>query len=183
MNREIQLLTVLVVVASLIVGASAFTTGSVERSSSVDVVADNSGLIGLEDGTSGDLVYTNSTNALEIDFSQGGGSGVNTAAHFELGNPTDATNQSAFNITNNDASEHDITVEYTGVTESSDTDANIQFQIYDSSGSSVGTLSEESTSATITNAAAGSTYHVVVVVDTYGLDTNADLSGTLNVSV
>lgn len=184
MKREIQLLTVLVVVASLIVGASAFTTGSVERSSSVNVVSDNSGLIGLEDGTSGDLVYMNTSNALAIDFTQGSGSGVNTAAHFELGNPSDPTNQSAFNITNNDASTHDITVSYTGAGGTSDGDDNIQFQIYDSTGTQVGTtVSEESTSTTITGAASGNTYYVVVVVDTYGLDTTSDLSGTLNVSV
>lgn len=183
MNREIQLLTVLVVAASLIVGASAFTTGSVERTSSVNVVADSSGLIGLEDGTSGDLVYTNSTGALSIDFTQGGASGANSAARFKLGSTGDPANHSAFNITNNDATAHDITVEYTGAGGTSDADANLEFRIYDSTGTEVATVSEESTSATITGVASGATHHVVVVVNTHGLGSSSDLSGNLNVSV
>jgi len=183
MNRELQLLTVLVVSATLIVGASAFTTGSVERSSNVNVVADSSGLIGLADGTSGDLVYLNASDAIEIDFSNTGASGVNPSAQYELGNPADASNQSAFNITNNAGSAQDITIEYTGVSETTDADANIEFQIYDSSGTKVATVTEESTSATITGAGSGSTYHVVVVVNTHGLSSGNDLSGTVNVSV
>lgn len=183
MNREIQLLTVLVLAASLLVGASAFTTGSVERTSSVNVVTDSSGLIGLEDGTSGDLVYTNGTGALNVDFTRGGASGVNSAARFTLGSTSDPTNHSAFNITNNDATTHDITVEYTGAGGTSDPDANIEFRIYDGSGTKVAAVSEESTAATVTDVASGTTYHVVIVVDTYGLGSGSDLSGNLNVSV
>jgi len=163
-------------------GASAYTTGSVTRSSNVNVVSDDVGLIALSDGTSGGLVTQNSTGALAIDFTAGSANGVNTAAHFELGNPSDPTNQSAFNLSNLDTESHDLTVKYTGAGGTSDADANIKFQIYDSTGAQVGTVSEESTSTTITSAGSGSTYYVVIVVDTHGLDNTSDLSGTLEVS-
>lgn len=176
-------LIAVVMAASVVVGVSAYTSGSVDRTSNVNVVSDDVGLIGLEDGTSGSLVYQNSSGALEIDFARNGANGVNTEAHFELGNPSDPTNQSAFNITNNGGDTHDMTVEYTGAGGTADTDANIEFQIYDSSGTKVATVSEESTSATISGVSSGATHYVVIVVDTHELSTSADLSGTLKVSV
>lgn len=182
MRLKIAGVAVVVIALLVTLGASAYTTGSVTRSSNVNVVTDDQGLIALSDGTSGGLVAQNSTGALAIDFTNGGASGVNTAAHFELGNPSDPTNQSAFNISNLDAETHDLTVTYSGAGGTSDTDANIQFQIYDSTGTQVATVSEESTSATITGASSGATYYVVIVVDTHGLDSTVDLSGTLEVS-
>lgn len=174
------MLVAIAITASL--GASAFTTGTVTRSSDVNVVTDDVGLIGLSDGTSGDLVTMNSTGALDINFTTSGADGVNTAAHFELGDPASPTTQTAFNVTNNDDTSHDLTIEYTGAGGTADADENIQFQVYNGTGSKVATVSEETTSQTITGAASGATYYVVVVVDTHGLDSTADLSGTLKIS-
>ncbi|WP_254534839.1 hypothetical protein [Halomarina litorea] len=171
---------VLIIVAATL-GASAYTSGTVERSSNVNVVNDDTGLLALADGTSGPLVFQNASGALEIDFTKGGAGGVNAESHYELGNPSDAINQSAFKISNLDAESHDITVSYTGAG-AGDADANIEFQIYDSSNTQVATISEESTSDTITGAAAGATYYVVIVVDTNGVTSSTDLSGTLTVS-
>lgn len=182
MRTKIAVVAMIVIAATATLGVSAYTTGEVTRDSNVNVVTDDKGLIALSDGTSGGLVAQNSTGALNIDFTAGGASGVNTAAHFELGNPSDPTNQSAFNISNLDAESHDLTVSYTGAGGTSDADANMEFQIYDSAGTQVGTVSEESTSATISGASSGATYYVVIVVDTKGLDSTADLSGTLKVS-
>jgi len=182
MQTRVLTVAMVVIAISAAVGMSAYTTGNVTRSSNVDVVTDDKGLIGLEDGTSGGLVTQNNSGALNVDFTGGGGNGANPSAHFELGNPNDANNQSAFNITNNGAESHDLTIEYTGVSETMDADANIQFQVYDSTGASAATVSEESTSATINGVASGTTHYVVIVVDTNGLDSTADLSGTLKVS-
>lgn len=182
MKRSIQLLTVLAVVASLIVGASAFTTGSVDRASSMNVTADDAGLIGLEDGTSGNLVYQNDAGQLEIDFTNGSADGVNDEAHYELGNPGNATNQNAFSITNNDDEQHTMSVEYTGASQSESPDENMQFQVYNNTGDLVTTVSEENTVQTF-DATSGETHYVVLVIDTYGADTSDDFSGTLNVSV
>jgi hypothetical protein len=182
-KHKIGVFVIALVVLSTAVAATAFTSGSVERQANVNVVSDDAGLIGLSDGTSGDLVYQNSTGALDIDFTAGTANGANTEGHFELGNPSDAPNQSAFNVTNNDAEAHDMTFDYTlDGSEGQDTDANIEFQIYDSTGTQVGTISEESGTFT-QNVASGDTLYVVVVVDTHGLDDTADLSGTLDVSV
>ena len=181
MRRKFTVLAVAFIAISATLGASAYTTGSVSRSANISVVNDDVGLIALSDGTSGPLVFQNASGALEIDFTKGGASGVNTASHYELGNPADAVNQSAFNITNNDAEAHDLTISYTGAA-LGDADANIEFTVYDSSGAVAATVSEESTSATISGAAAGSTYYVVIVVDTYGVQSGTNLSGTLKVS-
>lgn len=182
MRIKLAAVAMVVIAITATLGASAFTTGSVDRSSSVNVVNDDTGLLALSDGTSGGLVYQNASGALEIDFTKGGASGVNTEATFTLGNTADPTNQSAFNISNLDAESHDLTVEYAGAGGTSDADANLQFNIYNSTGSNIATVSEETTSATITGAASGATYYVVITVDTHGLDSTADLSGTLKVS-
>ena len=181
MRYKIAGVTMAVIIVAAALGASAYTSGTVERSSNVNVVSDDAGLIALEDGTSGDLVYMKSSGELGIDFTQGGAGGVNPEARYELGNPSDATNQSAFNITNLDAESHDLTVSYTGAGAGDGSD-NIQFQIYNSTGSQVALVSEESTSAKLSGVASGNTHYVVLVVDTHGVTNTTDLSGTLKVS-
>ena len=170
------------VIASAAIGATAYTTGSVDRQSNVNVVSDDQGLIALEDGTSGNLVQQNASGALTIDFTRNGASGVNTASHYELGDPNNGNVSTAFNITNLDGVSHDLTVSYTGATDGGDGDANIQFQIYDGSNTKVATVSEETTSATISGVGSGTTHYVVMVVDTHGVSDTSDLSGTLTVS-
>ena len=184
MRIKIAALALAVIAISATLGASAYTTGNVSRSASIDVVSDDVGLIALSDGTSGDLVTQASNGKLAIDFTRGGGGGVNTDASYELGNPSDPVNHTAFNISNLDAETHDLTVEYTGVDAGAvgDGTANIQYQVYDASGTQVATVSEESTSATISGVSSGSTLYVVMVIDTTGLTTTTSLSGTLTVS-
>lgn len=181
MKLKIAGITMALVVVAAALGASAYTSGTVERSSNVNVVNDDQGLLALSDGTSGDLVFQNDSGALEIDFTKGGAGGVNVESHYELGNPSDPTNQTAFNISNLDAESHDITVEYTGAGATGG-DENIQFQIYNSTGSQVALVSEETTSDTLTAVGSGETHYVVIVVDTHGVDNSTDLSGTLKVS-
>lgn len=173
-----------VIAVSAMLGASAYTTGTVSRSATIDVVADDAGLIALSDGTSGDLVTQSSDGTLAIDFTRGGAGGVNVDASYELGNPSDPVNQTAFNISNLDAESHDLTIEYTGVDAAATGDgtANIQYQVYDSSGTQVAMVSEEDTSKTISSVASGDTLYVVMVIDTTGLTSSTSLSGTLTVS-
>jgi hypothetical protein len=182
MKYKIAGVSMMLIVAAATLGASAYTSASVERTSNVNVVNDDTGLLALEDGTSGPLVFQNSSGALEIDFTKGGAGGVNVESHYELGNPDDPTNQTAFNLTNLDAESHDVTFSYTGAN-AGDADENIQFQIYNSSGTPVATVSEESTSATLSGVSSAETHYVVLVVDTHGVGNTTDLSGTLEVSV
>lgn len=180
-NAKIGVLALVIVVASASFAATAFTTGSVDRQANVNVVNDDIGLIALADGTSGGLVFQNASGALEIDFTAGGAGGVNTAAHYELGDPSNANTSYAFNITNLDDESHDFTLSYSG-SDTEDGDSNIQFQVYNSTGAQVGIADEEGSSATLTGVASGQTHYVVIVVDTHGLTNSTDLSGTLTVS-
>ena len=180
MRLKITALLLAVVVVSATLGASAYTTGSLTRSSSVDVVSDTNGLIGLTDGTSGDLVYKDG-DSLAIDFSTSHATGANSNATFTLGNTSAATTSNAFQITNQDDVARDITVSYSTTDSTADdgTD-NLQFQIYNSSGTKVTTASEEAAASSI-SAASGETFYVVIVVDTNSLTSAADLSGELKV--
>jgi hypothetical protein len=54
--------------------------------------------------------------------------------------------------------------------------------VYESSGTPLGTVSEETTSQTFSGVSSGTTLYVVMVVDTNGVTNSTDLSGTMNVS-
>ena len=182
MKAKLAILAIVVLVASATLGAMAYTTGSVSRSVSADVVTDDTGLISLQAGQSG-LVYQKNSGALTVDFTnKATAGGVNVDAKFEIGDTANANSSYAFNVTNLDAESHDFTFDYSGTTNATtDTDPNIQFKVYDAAGNEVGMASEEGASGLVT-ISAGETVYVVVVVDTHGLDSTADLSGTLKIS-
>jgi hypothetical protein len=177
----------LLLVATVTFGASAFTAGTVDRQANIDVVADSNGLLALIDGNSGNLVYQDaSTEQLSVDFTEGTAGGANVNATFELGNPTDPTNSNAFKLENRDDETHQINVAYAGAT--TNTEENLNFSVYDTSGNIVGSVTEEGTTASFT-APAGNTFYVVVTVDTGGgaaatdLTSASDLSGELSFTI
>ncbi|ERH01105.1 MAG: hypothetical protein J07HN6_02737 [Halonotius sp. J07HN6] len=181
------LMASLLLVGTVSIGASAFTAATVERSANVDVVADNEGLLALTDGNSGNLVSQDgSTEQLGIDLESGTAAGANPNATFELGNPTGPTTSNAFTIKNQDNEQHQINVEYTGATTNGED--NLKFEIYDSTGASVGTVTEEGTAASF-KAPADKTFYTVVTVDTGGgsaatdLTSSSDLSGTISLTI
>ena len=176
----------IILVAGVSVGTSAFTTAAIDRQANVDVVADEAGLLGLTDGTSGELVFQNGEGQLGIDFTAGTAGGANTNALFELGNPDDPTNSQAFIITNNDVEDHVINTEYRANTTDATTEDNLKFEVYEGSGTLVDTISASGATASW-EATANTDYYVVVTVDTgYSSDLlgpDADLSGTLGFSI
>jgi len=181
------LMASLLLVGTVSVGASAFTAATVERSANVDVVADNNGLLALTDGNSGNLVSQDgSTEQLGIDLESGTADGANPNATFELGNPAAPTTSNAFTIENQDAEQHQINVKYTGA--DTNGEDNLKFEIYDSTNTSVGTVTEEGTTASFT-APATDTFYTVVTVDTGGgsaatdLTSASDLSGTISFTI
>lgn len=177
---KIGVLVVLVVVSSAAFAASANMTASIDRSSNVDVVDDTNGLISFESGTSSGVVTQNASGALSIDFAQGNATGVNTASTFEVGDQTSPTTSYAFNVTNQDSTARDLTFNYAADAADSDADSNLQFQVYNSTGSSVGSADEEGTSVTHT-LTSGEKAYVVIVVDTHGLTDADSLTGTLTI--
>ena len=181
------LMASLLLVGTVSIGASAFTAATVDRSANVDVVADNNVLLALTDGNSGNLVSQDgSTEQLGIDLGSGTAAGANPNATFELGNPAAPTTSNAFTIENQDAEQHQINVKYTGADTNSED--NLVFEIYDSTGTSVGTVTEEGTTASFT-APAADTFYTVVTVDTGGgsaatdLTSASDLSGTISFTI
>ena len=181
------LMASLLLVGTVSIGASAFTAATVERSANVDVVADNNGLLALTDGNSGNLVSQDgSTEQLGIDLESGTADGANPNATFELGNPAAPTTSNAFTIENQDAEQHQINVKYTGA--DTNGEDNLKFEIYDSTNTSVGTVTEEGTTASFT-APAADTFYTVVTVDTGGgsaatdLTSASDLSGTISFTI
>lgn len=185
MARITQTLVVagILLVAATAVGASAFTSATVERQATADVVADEDGLLGLTDGNSGNLVFQDANDQLAIDMTAGTADGINTDARFELGDPATPGSSQAFNLTNNDAETHVVNVAYTLDSDDGNSDVNLEFQLYDDTATKVGTVTEEGGTASL-NASADATYNVVVVIDTghsgAGTLTSADdLSGTL----
>ncbi|MGM0590055.1 MAG: hypothetical protein ACQETI_00255 [Halobacteriota archaeon] len=192
-NFSVVLMATMILLGFAVVGTSAFTTVSMDRSASVDVVSDSNGIIALEPGDADDtggVVSLNDSDALTIDFEPSVGVGVNPEATYELGtvNPGEGSTPTsyAFNITNQDDESHTISLDYTlddDTLDGADSTSNIKFHVYDDNGGSEGTLTEDSAQALeLPSATSGETYYVVMVVDTSGLDSGDDLSGTLTVN-
>ncbi len=184
MTKRIHLvvLGVSLLLATSIVGASAFTSATLQRDAQIAVQNDANAIIGLDanENVPGVTEKTNGELLLKLDE----GSGLNPTATFTFG---DSTNDvAAFVVGNNGTDEYDVSFEYDLSDSSNDgsTDANVQFAVYDESwGSTVTTFNEEtdysSTTPSTTISKDGVRY-VVVTVNTDG-DTT-DLSGTLTVS-
>lgn len=173
-------LVALVVLTTTIFGASAFTSAEVIRDSTIGVEADNNAIISLNPGTAGDAASLDSNGELTIDASPGSSSGVNVGATFSYGDNASPTTDYAFSLTNSDSQERDFTVAYNNVVENQGQTDAVQYKIFDSSGTNVGTVT--SADDVTFSASSGSTYYVVMELDTNGLDSNADLSGDLSIS-
>jgi hypothetical protein len=187
MRRQLQTILVagVILIATAAVGASAFTSATVERQTTASVTTDENSLLGLSDGNSGNLVYQDATTGqLVINMTNGTAGGINTDAPFTLGDTANPASTYAFSVTNNDAEAHQIHVAYALTNDDSDSSENLKFQIYDSSETLVGTVTEEGGTVAI-DADPAETFTVVLSIDTghgaAGTLTSADdLSGTLS---
>ncbi|MEF8819220.1 MAG: hypothetical protein V5A31_06135 [Haloferacaceae archaeon] len=183
MQSRTMVVAVALVAVVGVTGASAFTTATVARDAQIDVANDENGAIGLTAGSvSG--VSQNGSGALNLALGQEGtAQGLNTEATFAYGDTSSPTTTFAFEVTNNDSQAHDIDLSYAFDGNDPNTNAvNVEFVVYDSSGgASVATASEDST-ATIAGVGGGVSHYVVVQIDTTGVASSDDLSGTLEVS-
>lgn len=170
---KLTTLGVALLVASTLFGASAFTTASVERDVSVTVQNDENGLLALTDGTSGPLIDGTDTNELAIDLSAGSsGSGPNVDASFGFGDAELAddgwdTDEYAFSLTNNGGTATDVTMSFTPDAGDANSDDNVRFLVYDSSGSLEETVSDETAKQSATlSFTAGESKYIVLIIDT-----------------
>jgi len=175
MRLKLAAIALGIVIVASAVGASAFTTATVERDANLSVATDSGGLVGLTAGDSG-LVTTNN-DQLAIDVTEGTASGVNPNSTLTIGNKSSP----AFNITNNFPNAHTFNVAYDMAnTDNADSTKNVQFELINSSsGDTVATVNEDSGNET--EIGASETIGVIVTVDSTGQSTD-DLSGTLNVT-
>lgn len=187
MRQQSAIAIALLVAAVSVVGAASYTQATVDRDANINVQTDSAALIGLDVG--GGITYdsvqkVNERLVLNLDD----GIGVNGNATFHYG--ADGTNtardrgNAAFNVTNNDDNSRTFDLSYTQAT-ATDGSQNVAFDVYthnSTSGSleSVGTVDEEGLTASST-LATGDTLYVFVTVDTAGLDSTNDLSGTFSV--
>jgi len=183
MQRKAVLVIGTVLIASVAMGSAAFTSGSVDRTATVDVVGDDQAFTGLQ---AGDSVVVQQSNGgqLSIDFSQASNAnGINGDANYTIGDKTgdfeNSTGSYAFNITNNDGSAHDYTLSY-AFTGSQSSNSTVTFTVYDSTDTQIASASD-STDGSF-SLAAGETAYVVMEVDSTGATKSNDLDGDVTIT-
>lgn len=159
------------------IGSVAYTTASVDRSVTSTVAADSAAVIGLQAGGAG--AVTENGGQLEVDTKAASGSGLNSGGEFTYGEPTSPSSTSAFSITNNDDTTHDLTVSLTGMTLPGSSSFTIQ--LFQSDSTSIGTVSD-GTPVTKSGWDPGNTIYAVIVIDTSGTTGTDEISGTMNFS-
>jgi hypothetical protein len=183
---------------SALLGTAATTTFNLnDRGVSANVVTDSSGAIALTDTEQGDIInYT--SDELEIDFTEGGASGVNVGSTVTIGNTADpAGGDAAFTITNQSTHDVDLTIEFKGDGfVANDSGSFIRFVFENGTSGVVETLTANSTtvpgstdtvSVSHDNAddvAPGETIFAAILVDADNgsSDTTENLSGVLNIT-
>lgn len=170
---------VAILLAAAFTGAAAYNSFTADRDASLDVVSDDSGIIGLSPGGS-EFVQTNADGALEIDVTSAGASGVNVDAELEVGDPAAPTSTDAFSITNSGGSSRTVELSYTlSGSDPASSSEQVNFTVYDSSGTQLTSVSEGDTQTL--SMSDGETNHVVLTVNTTQVTDSADYSGTLTI--
>lgn len=150
-------------------GVSAYTTADVQRDVAVEVASDDAAI--LEFTANEGSTINNGELTFDADGEQ-----LNENALFTYGDSSAPSSTNAFAVTNTDDVAHDITFSAAGGTS---TDTSVTYTVYDSSGSSVATVTEGD-SINAGNLGTGDTYYVVVDVDT-GDDAGSAYDGTFTV--
>lgn len=188
-------LAAVLVLSTVAFGATAFTSATVEREASIDVVADDSGPLQFTSGSTG-ISKVDSNGELTLDVSLlSGSSGINPNSSYTFGNRSadGATSVSSsdyvFTINNTDTENHSVDLSYTpdlSVVEAK----NVEFEIYrmgdGTADGPIETVQADGNTHTF-EAVSDTTYHVVVHFDTgidgAYIDKSESLSGTFNASV
>lgn len=161
------------------IGATAYTSATVNRSATIGVETDRSGLIQLTPSSTFDQITEDgTTGALSINFSR-----LNVNSEFTFGDATAPGTTNAFSLVQNE-SERDVTLEYQLDSDPSTEDTNLTFEVFTDDGAGTVTsqgTADEGSPLTFT-ATSGTEYYVVLTINTAGVDQSANLSGTLTIS-
>lgn len=115
-----------------------------------------------------------------IDTTVGSSGGLPVGAEVTYGAPASPTEQPAFTVNAAKDSSQELQFRYVGVTDENDAH-NVQFRIFDATGSKIAHFSEETQSKSL-RLSPNETLYVVVVINTEGLEKGTDLSGSFEVS-
>ena len=179
MKRSTLLAVGLVAIIGLASGPTALGLSSftVDRQATIDVVSDDSAVIGLNPGQS-DAVTLND-GALSIDPT-GTASGINQGSTINLGDYSDPAATPAFTLTNSYDSA--LTIELS-VSVNSDSQANtdnVKFKVFNPDTSTTTTVAEGGT-VSLSDVPAGTSLSIAIQIDATS-STSDDLSGTVSVS-
>ena len=184
MQRKAVLVIGTVLIASVAMGSAAFTSGSVDRAATVQVVGDDAAATGLAPGggANSGVVQYDSNNQLSIDFSDisSNADGINGNANYTIGDHSSATSTYAFNVTNNDDVTRSYTLSY-AFSGSPASNSSVTFTAYNSTGSKLVTASN-SGSGTF-DLGSTETAYVVMEVNSTGTTRADSLSGDLTITV
>ena len=169
------------------IGAAAYTSATVNREATISVATDSAAQIQLGAGDFSQITENTTTGVLDINFTE-----LNSNSTFVFGDSNTPSGSYAFTLAHDEATNRDVTLNYAlpdGVTDP-DSTTNVHFEVFSDDGAgtvqsmAVATENDPATGEnTITDAATGQTYYVVLTIDTTGvqLDTN-QLGGTLTIS-
>lgn len=175
MHRREYILASGAVLGASSIGAVAFTSATVQRDVTIGIAADNNAVIGLTSGDPG-ITVDGTTGKLNIQPpSSADADGLNPDASFTYGDTSSATSLYAFSIDNNDSGPHNYTVDLNNYA--------VTMQVFDNTGSSVGTVNSTNGSVSTTGGvASGDSLYIVMTVDTPTLDTSSQLNDMLTIS-
>jgi len=183
-------------------GAAAIGSGATSvtqnRDVSMNVVADSAGIVQLEaghpegDDTGLGLIHETSDGNLEIDLTQGGAQGLNTDSIYQIGTPTNESNDPAFTMTNQMNENYEFTFTYTFDSPSSVVNSTLQIWNSgtvsyanngpDSFSQNAITVDGDDTSGSGTiELGPGESEYFAIRVSTEGASPSEDLSGTLTI--
>lgn len=190
MKLKVTIMAALLIIATGMVSASAFTSATLDRDATFLTSGDQDALINVSDTHNSGIVAYDAESRLEVDVTATGASGANKNASFTFG---DAQGDSAFNLSHQFNTAQDVTFEYTfagdAATLNNDT-GSVVFEVYHENDltNTAGTMTANASEATdgavdasqlIGTLNPGEEYVVVIQLET-GTE---DLSGTLTVDV
>lgn len=163
------------------IGATAYTSATVNREATISVATDSTAQIELTAGGFDQITENTTTGVLDINFPS-----LNSNSTFVFGDSGGPQASHAFTLTHNEA-DRDVALDYAFTNADPDgTTVNVQFEVFTDDGAGTvasQAVADEDTTGTITSAVSGQTYYVVLTIDTTGVDVSTnDLSGTLTIS-
>lgn len=181
MNKLAITISAVMILGTVVFGASAFTSAELDRQADIDVVADDQGLISLIPSDDTQAAQLDDNGELSIDAAPDG-QGLNVEGQFTYGDSVNPSNTNLFTIENGAGESFTLSAAYVLDAQEGDqgVEDTITFEVYDVDGNEVATIGAGDSE--LINVGEGDEFYVVMDINTEGLDSDADLSGSLQFS-